>query len=134
MKEQVYKLADWDKAEGVATSEGFIRPFIAARNISITALEVAPSDEVLPHPHRGLPYFEVVLYIVEGELEVIARDKCVSVKSGMAIMAAPDDMGWVNKTGKTVKALLLHSPPPAWQSAEEFLERARKHECAEQNS
>ena len=128
MKDPVYILADWDKAEGVATSEGFIRPLIAARNISITALEVAPGDEVLPHLHRGLPNFEVVLYIVEGELEVITRDKRVSVKPGMAIMAAPDDMGWMNKTGKKVKTLLLHAPPPAWQSAEEFLERARKHE------
>ena len=128
MKDKEYILAYWDKAEGVATSEGFIRPLIAARNISIAALEVAPGEEVLPHPHRGLPYFEVILYIVEGELEVIVRDKRVLVKPAMAIMAAPDDMGWVNKTDKTVNALLLHSPPPAWQSAEEFLERLRMYE------
>jgi quercetin dioxygenase-like cupin family protein len=128
MNDQEYILADWDKADGVATSEGFIRPLIATRNISVTALEIASGDEVLPHSHQGLPYFEVVLYIVEGELEVIAREKRVSVKPGMAIMAAPDDMGWVNKTSKNVKALLLHSPPPAWQSAEEFLERMRKFE------
>lgn len=93
-----YMLGDWEKAEGVATSEGFIKPLIATKNVSVTALEIAPGDEVLPHNHRGLPYFEVVLYVVEGDLEIIFRDKRVPVKKGMAIMADPNEHGWVNSS------------------------------------
>jgi len=44
MADQSYILADWEKAEGVATSEGFIKPPIATKNGSFTALEIAPGD------------------------------------------------------------------------------------------
>lgn len=67
----------------------------------------------------------MILYILDGTLEVIVRDERVQVKANTAIMASPDDMGWANKTNKLVKALLLHAPPPAWKSAQEFLERIR---------
>ena len=63
MEDKGYIVADWDKAEGVSTSEGFIKPLVATKNVSVTALEIAPGDEVLPHNHDGLPYFEVVLYV-----------------------------------------------------------------------
>ncbi len=123
-----YMLADWEKAEGASTSEGFIKPLIATKNVSVTALEIAPGDEVLPHNHNGLPYFEVVLYVVEGDLEIIFRDRRVPVKKGMAIMADPNEHGWVNRSEETVKVLMIHSPPPSWQSAEEFLEKVRRYQ------
>jgi mannose-6-phosphate isomerase-like protein (cupin superfamily) len=122
-----YILADWEKAKGAATSEGYIKPLIASKNVSVAALEIAPGDEVLPHNHDGLPYFEFVLYVVEGNLEIIFRDKRVPIKKGMAITADPNEHGWVNRTEETVKALMIHSPPPLWQSAEEFLEKISRH-------
>lgn len=121
----LYTIAEWASAEGVSTSEGFVSPLIATPNISLTSLEISPGDEVLPHSHSGLPYFEVILYILDGTLEVIVREERVQVKADTAIMASPDDIGWANKTDKLVKALLLHAPPPAWKSAKEFLERIR---------
>ncbi len=48
MADQNYILADWEKAEGVATSEGFIKPPIATKNGSFTALEIAPGDVSSP--------------------------------------------------------------------------------------
>lgn len=128
MVETDYILADWDKAEGVATSEGFIKPLIATKNVSVTALEIEPGDEVLPHSHSGLPHFEVVLYVVEGDLEIIFRDKRVPVKKGMAIMANPNEHGWLNRTEETVKVLMIHSPTPSWQSPEGFLEKVRRYQ------
>jgi len=122
----LYTLVDQNSAEGVATSEGFMRPLIATPNISITALEIAPDDEVLPHKHTDLPYFDVILYVQEGTLEVIVRDERIPVKADSALMSKPDDIGWANKTDKTVKALILHGPPPAWKTAGEFLERIRR--------
>ncbi len=128
MADQGYILADWEKAEGAATSEGFIKPLIATKNVSVTALEIASGDEVLPHNHSGLPYFEVVLYVVEGDLEIIFRDRRVPLKKGMAIMADPNEHGWVNRTKETIKVLMIHSPPPSRQSAEEFLEKVRGYQ------
>jgi ABC-type Fe3+-hydroxamate transport system substrate-binding protein len=34
-----------------------------------------------------------------------------------------EEAGGVNRTDKTVKALIIHAPPPAWKSAQEFRER-----------
>lgn len=120
-----YTIGEWSSAEGVITSEGLMRPLIATSNISVTALEIAPGDEVLPHKHPSLPYFEVILYILEGTLEVIVERERFPAKTGSAIMASPYDIGWANRTDTLVKALILHAPSPAWKSAREFLERIR---------
>jgi len=118
-----YALSNWNLEEGVSTSEGFIRPLLATANVSLALLEIAPGDEVIPHKHQGLPYFEVVLCILEGQLEVIAGSERIAASPGMSIMANPDEMGWINMTEKTIKALMIHAPPPAWKSAREFRER-----------
>jgi quercetin dioxygenase-like cupin family protein len=120
-----YILADCDSAEGVVTSEGYIKPLIATSQVSLTAMEVYPGEEVIPHRHSGLPYFEVILYILEGRLEVIARQERIAVEPGNAIMVNPDEMGWINRTDKTVRALMIHAPPPAWKSAEGMLDRIK---------
>ena len=67
----------------------------------------------------------MILYVVKGDLEIIFRDKRVPLKKGMAIMADLNEHGRVNRTKETVKVLMIHSPPPSWQSAEEFLEKVR---------
>jgi mannose-6-phosphate isomerase-like protein (cupin superfamily) len=118
-----YTLSDWNSADGASTSEGFIRPLLASSYVSLALLEIAPGEEVIPHKHQGLPYFEVILCIVEGQLEVIAGSKRITTDPGICIMVDPDDSGWINRTNKTVKALIIHAPPPAWKSAQEFRER-----------
>lgn len=118
-----YTLSDWSSAEGASTSEGFIRPLLASFHVSLALLEIAPGEEVIPHKHQGLPYFEVILCIVEGQLEVVAGLERITTNPGMCIMVDPDDSGWINRTDKTVKALIIHAPPPAWKSTQEFRER-----------
>ena len=118
-----YTLSDWSSAEGASTSEGFIRPLLASSYVSLALLEIAPGEEVIPHKHQGLPYFEVILCIVEGQLEVVAGLERITADPGMCIMVDPDDSGWINRTNKTVKALIIHAPPPAWKSAQEFRDR-----------
>lgn len=118
-----YALSNWNLEEGASTSEGFIRPLLATANVSLALLEIAPGEEVIPHKHQGLPYFEVILCIVEGQLEVVAGLERITADPGMCIMVDPDDSGWINRTDNTVKALIIHSPPPAWKSAQEFRER-----------
>jgi len=117
--------ADWNTSEGVATSEGLIKPLIATSNVSLSALEISPGEEVVPHKHDGLPYFEVILCIMEGNLEVIAGKEKISANPGTFIMAHPDEMGWSNKSDRIVRALIIHAPPPAWKSAGEFLDRIK---------
>ena len=116
-------LVDWNTAESVATAEGLIRPLIATSNFSLAVLVIKPGEEVIPHSHHGLPYFEVVLCILEGQLEVIIGTERITASPGNAIMANPDDMGWINRTNEITKALIIHAPPPAWKSAQEFRER-----------
>ena len=118
-----YALSDWSSAEGASTSEGFIRPLLASSHVSLALLEIAPGEEVIPHKHQGLPYFEVILCIVEGQLEVVAGLERITTDPGMCIMVDPDNSGWINRTNKTVKALIIHAPPPAWKLAQEFRER-----------
>lgn len=120
-----YALSNWNSEEGVSTSEGFIRPLLATANVSLALLEIAPGDEVIPHKHQGLPYFEVILCILEGQLEVIAGSERIAASPGMSIMANPDEMGWINMTEKTIKALMIHAPSPAWKSKDELLKRIK---------
>ncbi len=120
-----YALANWNFAEGASTSEGLIRPLIATPNVSLAELEIAPGEEVIPHKHSGLPYFEVILCVLEGRLEVIAGQETTAADAGTAIMAHPDEMGWRNTTDRVVKGLIIHAPSPAWKSAEEFLNRVK---------
>jgi quercetin dioxygenase-like cupin family protein len=122
---QDYIIADWNSAESIATSEGIIRPLIATAQVSLSELEIAPGEQVVPHKHEGLPYFEVILCIIEGRLEVIAGQERIKAHPGMSIMAHPDQMGWINDSEETVKALMIHAPPPAWKSAEGFMQRIR---------
>lgn len=118
-----FTISDWSSAEGASTSEGLIRPLLASSHVSLALLEIAPGEEVIPHKHQGLPYFEVILCIVEGQLEVVAGLERITADPGMCIMVDPDDSGWINRTDNTVKALIIHAPPPAWKSAQEFRER-----------
>jgi quercetin dioxygenase-like cupin family protein len=123
--EEHFTMANWNLAEGASTSEGLIRPLIATPLVSLAALEIAPGEEVIPHKHEGLPYFEVILCVLEGQLEVIAKDERITADAGTAIMAHPDEMGWKNRTDKVVKGLIIHAPSPAWKSAQEFLYRVK---------
>jgi quercetin dioxygenase-like cupin family protein len=120
-----YVQADYDSAEGISTSEGYIKPLIATPHVSLTAMEVHPGEEVIPHRHSGLPYFEVILFILEGQLEVIAREARIAANPGTAIMAHPDEMGWINRTNEKVRALMIHAPSPAWKSTAELLDRIK---------
>jgi quercetin dioxygenase-like cupin family protein len=124
-KTEYYTIVSLDEAEGVPTSEGFVTPLVAYRTSSLSCIEIAPGEVMPSHVHNGLGYFEIIIFILEGELEVMIRNEVRSVGPFTAIQASPDEIGWANRTDKPVKMLLFHAPPPRWKSAEECLERMK---------
>ena len=103
---EIKSINDVEKLE---TVEGIMTPLIFGENLCLFHLEIPPNFNIPPHGHPG----EGILYCLEGELEVISKDKKAIINNGTALLVKSDEkVGINNLSNKIVKVILISSSPP----------------------
>jgi len=105
-----------NNAEKLETAEGIMTPLIFGDNLCLFHIKIPPNFDIPPHRHP----VEVVLYFLEGEVEVTSEDKNTSIVSGTALLVGQNEsIGIKNLSNKPAKAILVSSPAPV-KSIEEL--------------
>ncbi|MFC2079293.1 cupin domain-containing protein [Candidatus Bipolaricaulota bacterium] len=98
----------------------YYRPLLFGKDIFMYVAHIPPGGEMPPDPEEA-KLFELVFFMMEGDLEISDGNETIAISADMALhIPRGTPFGTRNVRDKTASFVMAFSPPPRLKSLEEF--------------